>query len=301
MQPDLIEVRRYLVDRGWSIELEQTRAPGDAGRLARAAAEAGLDAALIAGGDGTLNEAVNALVGTQTAVGLLPCGTANVWARQLRMPLTHRALIAAARLMAEAQVRSIDVGRATVGLGTVHECSRYFLLWSGLGLDAHITHSVEPRPASFKRWGVIGYSLAALRAALAYRGARIEIEIDGRCSTERAMLAVVSNTELYAGYFHLTPQARLDDGWLDVSVFRGERFVTAIGYFLRALLHRYVHDSRVMTTRARYVRISTSTRFDVHVDAEPIGTSPAEFTVEPRALQALIPPCAPKSLFEGRI
>ncbi len=294
---ELGRVCAFLAERGWSIGLEATHAIGDAGRIAGAAAEASLDAVLIAGGDGTLNEAVNALVGTDTAVGILPCGTANVWARQLGMPSSPRRLMDAACFMDDASVRAVDVGRVSVGLGSDREVTRYFLLWSGIGLDAHVTRMVEPRPASFRRWGVVGYGLAALRTALRYRGAQVDIEIDGRRWSEHAVLIVVSNAALYAGYIQLTPGARIDDKWLDVSVFPGEGFRASVGHIVRVLLRRHLRDPRVHTLRAQRVRVETSTACDVHVDAEPIGMSPAEYSVVPRALRVLVPTCAPRELF----
>ena len=297
MQAELAEARKYWMGRGWSVDLEVTCAPGDARRLAQAAAEAGLDAVLIAGGDGTLNEAVNGLVGTQTALGVLPCGTANVWARQLNLPLSSRGLLDASRLLAEADAPAVDVGRVTADAGSAHATTRYFLLWSGLGLDAFVTRSLEPRPASFKRWGAIGYSLAALRAALAYRSVQADLEIDGQRIAERVVLIVVSNAPLYAGYFHLAPGARVDDGWLEVSVFAGHGFLAAAGHFARMLLRRYGRDPRPATYRARYARVTTRGVCHIHVDAEPIGATPAEFAIVPRALRALAPASAPASLF----
>jgi diacylglycerol kinase (ATP) len=298
VQHDLVQARAYLIGRGWSVELEQTHAAGDAGRLALEAAEAGLDTALVAGGDGTLNEAVNALIGRRIAIGLLPCGTANVWARQLRMPRSYGGLLGAARVMDEAHVHAIDVGRVTARAGDGAPVTRHFLLWSGLGVDAYVTRSVEPRPPSFRRWGVISYSLAALRAALSFRGMRAEIEIDGRRLDERTLLMVVSNTELYAGFLHLAPGARIDDGWLDVSVFRGQGFAALLGHFVRILLGRHVHHPRLATMRGRRMRVSTTEACDVHVDAEPIGVTPAEFEIVPRAVHVLVPVGAPRTLFE---
>ena len=307
-QADLVEARQELMRRGWLIDLEATRAAGDAGRLVRAAADADLDAVMIAGGDGTLNEAANALVGAggqRTALGVLPCGTANVWARQLRMPVSYRAVPEAARLMADASVRAIDVGQVTVNIGTAHETMRRFLLWSGLGLDAFVTRSVEPRPPSFRRWGVVGYGLAALRAATRFRGVRATIDLDDRRLRARIMLIVVCNAELYASYFHLAPGARLDDGWLDVSVFHGHTLLQALGHLARLVLRRNADDPRSATYRARRLRVTTRARCDVHVDAEPIGAVPAEYVVVPGALRVLVPDTAPPELFthgpiEGR-
>lgn len=277
-----------------------TRARGDAYHLASQAAAADLDAVLVAGGDGTLNEALNALVGSRTALGLLPCGTANVWARQLRLPASPRALPEVARMMNEAGVRTIDVGRVTLGDGDNRAAPRHFLLWSGVGLDAHVTRSIEPRLPRFKRWGQWSYALAALRAALTYRGMQAEIEIDGQRLDERAIVIVVSNARLYAGYFHLALDARLDDGWLDVSVFRGQGFRAAATHAVRVVLRRHRRHPRVVTLRARNVRVTTRSRCDVHVDAEPIGTTPATYTIVPHALRVLVPLSAPLSLFTSR-
>ena len=290
-QSDLADVRAYLTERGWSIDLAATRAPGDAGRLAREAAHADQDVVLIAGGDGTLNEAVNALTRTRTALGVLPCGTANVWARQLGMRV-HRGLIDAARLMADAVVRAIDVGCITINLGTEREAMRYFLLWSGLGLDAYAIRSIEPRLASFKRWGALGYSLAVWRAMLRYRGVEVDIELDDRCEHAQVMLIIVSNAELYAGYFHLSPQARLDDGWLDVSVVRGSSLLQMVSHFGRVALRR-----SPATRRAKRVRVTARGQCDVHVDAEPIDVTPVAYTVVSKALRVLVPPTAPRTLF----
>jgi YegS/Rv2252/BmrU family lipid kinase len=294
---DLLEARTWLQAQGWSIDLRITRGPGDASRLAHSAAEAELDAVLIAGGDGTLNEAVNALVETRTALGLLPCGTANVWARQLGMPLSYRALANASRLMNESRVHAIDVGRVTLNADAPQPVIRHFLLWSGLGLDAHVTRSVEPRPASFKRWGQIAYALAAVRASITYRGVTADLELDGRRVSEHAVMIVVGNAQLYAGYFYLAPGVRMDDGQLEVIVLRGEGFRATVGHFARMLLRRRERNPQKVAYRAREVRIATHGRCDVHVDAEPIGTTPATYTVVPQALRVLVPANAPASLF----
>ena len=295
---ELIRARAYLAEHGWSIDIEQTNGPGDAGRLAREAAHAGLYAALIAGGDGTLNEAVNALVGTETAVGVLPCGTGNMWARQLGIPFSVWRLRDAARSMDRASVRTVDVGRVTVRAGSPEAVSRYFLLWSGVGLDGRIIRSIEPRPPWFKRWGIISYALAALRIGVGYLGAQAEIEIDGRSLSEHVVMIVVCNADLYAGVFHLAPEARLDDGCLNVSIIRGWGIGAVAGYFARVLLRHHVRVPSLVTLPARHVRIVTHPTSDVHVDAEPLGSSPVECSIAPRALRVLVAPHAPAALFE---
>ena len=109
---ELKQVRRELARRDWTVDIETTRGPGDAVLLARQAAEAGLDVVWAAGGDGTLNEVVNGLVHSQTALGTLPVGTGNIWAKQLHLPvytLTHPfRLREAAIAQAGGRVRMVD-------------------------------------------------------------------------------------------------------------------------------------------------------------------------------------------------
>jgi YegS/Rv2252/BmrU family lipid kinase len=289
---ELKRVRRELAARGWSVEIEATRRPGEATRLAREAARAGLGAVWAAGGDGTVNEAVNGLVGTETALGVLPVGTGNVWARQLHLPvytLTHPfRLRVAAIALAGGRIRRVDVGRLN---------DRYFLLWTGIGFDAQITSDMEPRTKQIKRLGVLPYIVAGVTLAREFSGVRTHLVLDGRALRGRALLVVVSNVQLYS-IFHLTPQARMDDGLLDVFVFKG------LGGFLYMLrmagqlfVGRHLQNPRVVQRTARQVTVWTETPMAVQADGEPLGTTPVSIQVVPRALRVLIPPQSPSTLF----
>jgi diacylglycerol kinase (ATP) len=126
-------IQAALRARGAAVEVALTTRPGDATTIARQAAAAGADVLLACGGDGTVNEAVNGLAGSQTALAVLPGGTVNVWAREVGIPLDP---VRALQLLWEGQRRWIDLGRAG---------ERYFLLMAGIGFDAdvaaQVTHS----------------------------------------------------------------------------------------------------------------------------------------------------------------
>lgn len=130
-------------DHGWQINIKQTKGSDHITQMALQAAADEMDAFFIAGGDGSLNRAVAGLVGTETALGVLPAGTANVWAQELGLPgLTWTrwmALEESAYRLAQGQVREIAIGVCN---------GSPFLLWAGLGLDAFIVHRIEPR----SRW-----------------------------------------------------------------------------------------------------------------------------------------------------
>jgi len=288
---ELRRVRRELEKRGWAVEIAVTRSAGDARHLAQEAAEAGLDVVWVAGGDGTVSEAVNGLVGTRTALGVLPVGTGNVWAKQLHLPTYTLAnpfrLREAAIAQLEGEVRAIDVGR--IG-------DRYFLLWAGIGFDALITAELEPRSRPVKRLGALPYAVAAVTLARNYAGVRTRALLDGRMVRGRVLLILVSNIQTYA-FFPIARQARLDDGRLDVLIFKGLGLSYIARHLIRAFSGRPLEDPKTVYRQVRRITVDTEVPISVQVDGDPVGTTPVALSVVPRALRVLIPPQAPSDLF----
>ncbi|HHS96597.1 MAG TPA: diacylglycerol kinase family lipid kinase [Chloroflexi bacterium] len=291
VERELQRVRKALAKRGWEIEIVTTHHPGDAKRLAREAAEAGLDGVWVAGGDGTINEAVNGLVGSRTALGILPVGTGNMWARQLHLPVYTLAspfrLREAAIAQLEGEVRAVDVGR--IG-------NRYFLLWAGIGFDALITAELEPRSRPMKRLGPIPYAIAAITLARNYSGVRAHIALDGRIVRGRALLVLVSNVQTYA-FFPIARQARLDDGRLDVLIFKGLGISYIARHLVRAFSGKPLQDPRTVYRQVRRITVDTEIPISVQVDGDPLGTTPVAIRVVPRSLRVMVPPQAPADLF----
>lgn len=277
----------------WQVDVQRTQAAGDVQRLAGEARQSGYAAVLIAGGDGSLNEAANALAQSDVALGALASGTANVWARQIGLPIPapwYAAQLAdAARALCTGLVRPIDLGRTN---------ERYFLLWSGAGLDAYVTSKIEPRPPWAKRWGFAGYGLRALWHAAQYRGTPMTIEIDDQPPWHgRILMVLISNIQLYAGIVRPSPTARVDDGWLDVCIFTGTSFAYTARHFISIALGQAAQDPQLVNTRGRHIRVSAKLPTAVHVDAEPIGLTPIQVQVQPCALRVIVPATAPAALF----
>lgn len=263
-------------ERGWRVDLRPTAGPGDATRLAREGSNQGYDLVVAAGGDGTINEVVNGLVYSRTAMATLPLGTMNVWARELGLPLTPRAAAAA---LLNWQVRSIDLGRAG---------NRYFLLMAGIGIDAAITSNV--RSAEKRRFGAFVYVLSTLNLLPRIRGTRARLIIDGRTVKGRVLWIVIGNSQLYGGLVKITHRASIDDGLLDVCMIRGDSFPSAVARLGSILLRRYTVDPDITYYRARSIRVETRPSLPVQVDGDTIGKTPMEFVVVPGALRALLPP-----------
>jgi diacylglycerol kinase (ATP) len=293
IQSHLAPALQVFREQGWHVAVQGTQRAGDVQRLAADAVRRNYEVVLTAGGDGSLNEAANALAHSEVALAPLPGGTANVWARQLGLPvpapLYSTQLADAARSICAGLVRSIDLG-CTNG--------RYFLLWSGAGLDAYVTSKIEPRPPWVKRWGVAGYGLRALWHAVQYRGTPMTIELDDQPPLrDRALMVLISNIQLYAGIVRPSPQARVDDGVLDVCIFKGTGFAYTARHFMSIAVGCAAQDPQLINLRGRHIRVSAKQPAAVHVDAEPIGVTPIDVQVAPRALRVIVPPTAPAALF----
>lgn len=261
--------------RGWDVSIEPTKESGDATRIARKAAADGYDAVVAAGGDGTINEVINGLAGTQTALATLPAGTVNVWARELGLPLQPAA---AAEILCDAVTRSIDLGKAG---------DRYFLLMAGVGFDAAITSQV--RPEEKKRFGPFAYVLRGFSLFGRMRGTRARLILDGREIGGRLLWVLVGNSQLYGGLVKITHRASIDDGLLDVCVIRGNNLYSAPLHILSILLRRFSMDPEIEYYRARKVQVIPRKPMPVQVDGDPMGYAPITLEVMPGALRALMP------------
>ena len=278
------ETMAFLQEHGWQVELWPTDGPGDAQKLARRAVEQRISVVIAAGGDGTINEVIQGLAGSETALGVLPTGTVNVWAREMGIPLDSAK---AREILVHGQTRRID-------LGLVNE--RYFLLMVGIGFDGEVAQAVERKP--LKRLGVLGYVLAALWFGPGYAGFPLTLRVDDADPVRtRALQIVIGNTQLYGGAFKFTWLARCDDGLLDLCVVHK-----------RGMLGRWVvvRDFALNLERRRLwvryntfkkVTIETKDPVAIQVDGDPAGHTPATFEVVPGALKVIVPQDVSSELF----
>ncbi len=290
-------VVRVLAAHGWAVEVHAARHGGHVTELAHAAAQAGLDAVFVAGGDGTLGRAAAGLMGSATALGVLPAGTANVFAQDLGLPAlswTHwRALEHSARMLANAPVLSMDMGLCN---------GQPFLLWAGAGLDAVIVHHLEPRRRWEKPFTVPQYATLAVWAATTHRPLHLRVTVDGHAIAGEFILAVASNIRRYAGGIAmLTPQAFLDDGMLELWLFRGRSFGDVFWRAWELWRGRHLNSPQVVRLPFRQARLQSEAPLTYQLDGEPY-TFPAAvtLTVAPRSLRVLVPQPAAQRLFRQR-
>jgi YegS/Rv2252/BmrU family lipid kinase len=268
---------KVLEGAGWDVTVEQSEAQGDATRLAHEAVEAGVEVVLAAGGDGTLNEVVQALAGTETALGYLPYGTVNIWARELNIPRDP-----------EGAARAIVDGRsAQIDLGVVD--GRYFLLMASVGFDGEVLRRARSLEQHKHRLGILPYVAVGLTAAPLYRGADVELRYDGLIRRVQALMLVVGNTRLYGGLFRLTPNAVANDGWLDICIVRGRGPLALIRQSLPLLLSRSISHSDVELLRVKELAVQADTPLPIQADGELVGSTPAHFSIAPAVLRVIVP------------
>jgi YegS/Rv2252/BmrU family lipid kinase len=274
---DLDGAVNVLEGGGWSLSVQRSGFRGEATALARQAAEDGVDAVLVAGGDGTLNEVIQGLAGTGTALGYLPYGTVNIWARELNMPLDPEG---AARATLDGRIEQIDLGRAN---------DRYFLLMAGIGLDAEVVRRAQAVERHKQRFGVLPYVAVGLSTVPLYRAGDVELRYDGLIRRVQALMLVVGNTRLYAGRFRLTPQAVANDGWLDLCIVKGKGPISTMRQSFPVLLSGSISRSDVELIRVQNLTVRADTPLPLQVDGELAGTTPVHFSVESKALRVIIP------------
>ncbi len=269
----------YLQQHGWQATLELTQAEGDARRITREAVKKKVDVVIAVGGDGTINEIIQELAGSETALGVLPSGTVNVWAREVGIPLDNGR---AREILLNGAIRTIDLGKIN---------ERYFLLMAGVGLDGEVTHAVEKKP--IKRLGVLGYLLIGTWLGLGYRAFRVLLEVKGHVIKLHALQIIVGNTRLYGGALKYTWQARCDDGLLDVCVVRKRGIPGRLQVALDFLLRNEQRRQWVRYETGNTIRIYTRRPVAIQIDGEPFGYTPKGmpiiFTVAHRALKVIVP------------
>ena len=283
-----------LKEHGWEVCIQKTISAAHVTDLAQQAVIEGIDALFVVGGDGSINQALGPLAGSQTALGVLPAGTANVWSQEIGLPgLTWTRLMAleeSARRLADAQIWEMDVGLCN---------GRPFLLWSGIGLDGFIVHRIEPRRRWEKNFAFVQYVTSAVWNATQWQGMNLNVLKNGEQVTGHFLMAVVSNVHLYAGGFaELSPDATLDDGVMDLWLFQGNSMADTVQRAWDLWAGRHVQSDQVQCIPFRRIVIESDATLYVQLDGEPEEAKQrVEIAVQPRAIKVLIPRDAPRTLF----
>jgi diacylglycerol kinase (ATP) len=280
---------RVLEDAGITAELAPTKGAGTATGIARNAVTNRRGMVIACGGDGTINEIINGLAGSRVPMALLPAGTANILAKELRVPwdIPH-----AARLISGGSIRRIALGVAVAPDGRysaqVPPEGRFFLCVGGAGPDGALVHTVNNGLKT--KTGQLAYWAEGARQLLQYDFPEIRIRSAGR--ERRATLIVVGRTVNYGGPFKITTGASLFEDSFELltnSTRSALRYVACLPALWLGKL-RGMKGIEAWKSDEVICEAAGADAVYAQVDGEPIGTLPLCFRIVPDALSLVIPP-----------
>lgn len=274
----VVRVVHALQRAGLEVDLlcpERPHEPGEEVGRALAGCDPADTRVVVAGGDGSIHRVLSAVMNTPFPLAILPVGSVNVLARELGIPLS---LEAAAQVAATGATRRMDLGLAN---------GRPFATTFGVGFDAAVVGAVQPGPK--RLLGSALYVAQGLAILARYRGAHFRITADQETVEGHAWLAIVANHPRYTYRVRICPEAALNDGWLDVCLFRGNSFFRKSSQVIAALLNRHTGRPGVQHMRARRFRFECDPPLPVQLDGDEAGTTPVEVVVAPGALSIVVP------------
>jgi YegS/Rv2252/BmrU family lipid kinase len=268
--------RDVFAAHGVEAEIRPTTRAGDAHQFARDAIDRGCDLVAVWGGDGTVNEAASALVGTSVPLGIIPAGSGNGLAADLSVPFTPRDALAVA---AGGRSMAIDAGDVN---------GSWFFNIAGIGIDALIAARFAQR--GLRKRGPLGYLQLGTTELLRYRAQRYTIVLDGREVEHDAMLVAVANGRQYGNNVCIAPGARLDDGLLEVVVVDQLSLLAIVRRLPSLFRGTLCAGPGIAMHAARELTIRAAGTIPFHVDGEPrAAVDQLVIRVHPRALTVVVP------------
>jgi diacylglycerol kinase (ATP) len=268
-----------LARSGHGVSVKPTPGPGTAATLARDSIAAGADLILAFGGDGTINEVAEGVIGSRTPLGVLPGGTANVVSCELKLGAGP---IEVATRLADWRQERISVGRAQ----SEGDKPRHFLAMAGIGLDAHIVYGLNADMK--KRWGKMAYWIGGF-GQLVRELEEFDVGIEGR--TYRCSFALITKVRNYGGDLRIARRVSIVDDQFEVVLFAGARATRYLKYLTGVAANRLYGMSGVTILRAREVtlRAASGERVYMQIDGEYAGRLPGKVEIVEDALTLLTP------------
>lgn len=265
-------------------ELIETKGQGDATEIARGSSSS---IVIAIGGDGTVHEVANGIIGTEKTLGVVPVGSGNDFIKSVQVP---KGLSESVECIFRRNVKAIDVGRVEVQNGTEGRSNSlisFFVNGLGIGFDAAVaerTHHISYAS------GTLLYLIAVLQTLGRYKSPKFSIAVDGRRTDSKNLLIAVGNGICAGGGFYLTPDAKVDDGVLDICLIEEISTLGILRLMPSVMRGNHQRQSCVRFEKGKSITVNVSRPTCVHSDGEILGTEIDNLHIDlvPRALNVIV-------------
>ena len=245
------------------------------------------DLIIAAGGDGTLNAVINGVMNAQSTfkyqtdvpIGFIPLGVTNVFALETGIPLDP---IKACQVILRHKIKKVDLVKI------INPTPRYFISMAGIGFDAQVVKSLNPALKELVG-GKLAHILTGIHTLTRYHPEQFSISSNQDKEQHTGYFAIIGNIKSYGGKFRITPQANLDDGFLDVCLFKSPRRRDILRYLWGVLTQQHLRFKDVEYLKAKKIKISGDSKLWLQIDGEILEESPSEFEICPKAVSVILP------------
>jgi YegS/Rv2252/BmrU family lipid kinase len=256
-----------------TFSIQQTTAQGDALKIAGEAAVEGYDTVVAVGGDGTIYEVINAIAKTNIKLGIIPTGTGNDFAKSVGIPEN---IELALNIILNQSIKKIDIGCVN---------GKYFINVASIGFDTEVVNGMK----HIKRFisGPWAYILSVFKTLISYRDITVEFQLDNKLMKKEVLLVAIANGKYYGGGMMIAPNARIDDGYLDICVINKISKLKFIKLFPTIFKGKHISLPEVECFKAKQVKILTNNQI-INCDGELIGYTPIAFNISEYKLNLLV-------------
>lgn len=267
-------LKKYLDTNKYSYEVVYTEQAGHAVALSKEASGQRMDIVVAVGGDGTVNEVAQGLVGTESYLGIIPTGSGNGLSRHLNIPLNVRRAI---EIINKGKVMKIDTANLNDDL---------FVNVAGVGFDA----SIAKKFAKSGKRGFLSYFRITVGSYQSYKARKYKLVIDGKELERKALLISFANSSQFGNNTSINPKARVDDGFLDVCIVQRIPFWKTVLVAPLLFMKRFDRTPYIEIIRAQMIQVSRKKGKSIHLDGDPKKIT-RDFTVKinPGSLNVLVP------------
>ena len=287
---DWDNISLLLNQSGFSFTHKFTTNKNHAMELASKAIHDGMKKFIVVGGDGTLNETVNGIfsqgrmIPEEVVIGMIPVGTGNDWGRMFHIPSHYEDAIA---ILKKEKIFRQDIGIVKYDESGKQE-TRYFINIAGLGFDASVVHKAN-RQKDEGKGGMFLYFLTIFATLMGYKSTRVSVQVDGNSVLDDDILSVSLGIGKYAGGgMSLTPDAKPDDGLIDLTVIKNMSKLRVIANLKKLYDGNILKHSRIEGFIGKDIRIVSDPPVFAEVDGESLGQTPVEFEILPKSINVIV-------------